>query len=246
MKKTAVVSDIHLPYHDPIAVALFMVWLKDFQPDEIILNGDIADMASVSAHGDQDSALKLESELLEVRQFLSGLRKQHPKASIVYMEGNHEDRLKRYLKKQAPTLEGMIKFEEVVGLKELDIRWLEYGGDTVFFINPRLGVTHGAACGEHYTTTTLRKYNVSLIVGHNHRPQFTTSPTVGEDGQQTRGCWGGGCLTDVQHVPYLKMPSGWTQGWTAVYSTKDIFSVYPVNMHKHRFVWNGKEYGVKK
>lgn len=241
MKKTVVVSDIHIPDHDPIALAMFELWCRDFCPDEIVLNGDIAEMACVSLH-DHGHTQILEQEIQEVSQFLRRLRDAHPKAKIVYNEGNHEDRLARYQQKHAPALGEIVTLPQLLGLTDLNIAWNAYCPDRVYFISQKLGAVHGFAFGEHYAAATLRKYNVSVIVGHAHRPQYTTQPTVGQDGQHTRGCWGGGCLTEVQHVSYLRHPSGWTQGWTAVYSDDDGFSVYPVNMHKHAFFWDGKKY----
>jgi predicted phosphodiesterase len=247
LKKTLVVSDIHVPFNDVTATKTFLAFLKDFQPDELILNGDILDLKACSGHGDVEADDLLWQEILAGNIFLDEVRKAvGPKCKIHYNEGNHESRLTRFVKRQAPSLHGLTSIPELLKLRERKITWLPYSGDNMYFITKKLGVTHGFAHGTNYTRATLQKLNVSCIVGHAHRPEYSTAPVVDHRGQHIRGCWGSGCLVPVQHVGYLTAPSGWSQGWTVVYSDERTgdFSVYPINLANGHVFWNGKVYGV--
>ncbi len=243
MKTAVVVSDIHVPNHDPVATRTFLKFVRKLKPDVVVLNGDILDLAACSSHGDADSSLRLEAEFAAGNVFLDDLTDAAPGARFVYNEGNHETRLQRFVAKNAPVLGGIISVPKALDLDGRGVEWREYDADSAFFLTPKLAITHGFAHGSRFTEDTLRKYNVSVIVGHAHRPQYTGLPTLDVDGQQVRGCWGSGCLVPVSRVPYLNRPSGWTQGWTVVYFDEESFSVYPVNLHGGRCFWNGHVFG---
>jgi predicted phosphodiesterase len=211
----------------------------------VVLNGDILDLAACSLHQDSDAENRLASEIQAGNRFLDNLREHAGNgARIFYNEGNNEARLHRFIATKAPTLRNLTSLPEMLRLKQRKIEWMEYSGDNVLFVSPKLGVTHGFAHGVNYTRATLLKYNVSVIVGHAHRPEASKVPVIGQNGQHTRGCWGSGCLVPVTNVSYMKQPTGWTQGWTAVYVMKNgDFSVYPVDLHNGQVVWNGNVYG---
>jgi len=77
-------------------------------PDEIVLLGDYADFYPVSRHAkDPSVAHALTDEIKSVNEGLDQLDKLWPKAKKVYLEGNHEWRLERYLSEQAPALFGV-------------------------------------------------------------------------------------------------------------------------------------------
>lgn len=249
LKKTIVVSDIHIPFNDIGATKTFLQFVTEFKPDELILNGDILDLQACSGHGDTTAGDLLWQELLAGNIFLDEVRKATgPRCKIHFNEGNHCTRYTRFLQKNAPSLHGLTSIPEMLKLKARKISWLPYSGDNVYFVTKKLGVTHGFASGTNYTRATLRKFNLSVIVGHAHRPEYSTEPVVGPNGQHVRGCWGSGCLVPVKHIKYMTSPSGWTQGFCVVYSDMKTgdFSVYPINYANGGFFWNGKHYGPKK
>lgn len=245
VKRIAVVSDIHVPFECKNALNTFFSWLNDFKPHKVVLNGDILDLAACSLHKDADAGRVLAEELEAGNRFLDRLRAiVGTSCEIFYNEGNHEARFNSFIKTKAPALNGLTSLPEALRLDKRRIKWLPYSGDNVLFVTPKLGITHGFAHGVNYTRATLLKYNISVIVGHAHRPEASKVPVIGQDGQHTRGCWGSGCLVPVTHVSYMKQPTGWTQGWTAVYALPSgDFSVYPVDLHNGKVVWNGKVYG---
>ena len=83
-----VANDIHVPYHDAFAVAAFLKRVDDVRFDVLVLNGDIADFASVSLHDDGSAKPEFRHECEQVADFLADLRRRLPSSTIHYCEGN--------------------------------------------------------------------------------------------------------------------------------------------------------------
>jgi predicted phosphodiesterase len=244
MKKTVVLSDIHIPNHCPLAVSSVLKFIRDFKPDQIILNGDILDMEGISSHGRAFDQATVAFEVEVGARFLDELQKRSPKASIHFIEGNHEQRVSKFIKSEAYQLQGLISLPDLLMLPERGISWLPHAADQILWITPKLGVTHGSFYNTHYAHATLTRYGVSLLIGHGHRVQVSSAPTVGKSGQQVRICYANGCLTDIQ-APYQRTPSGWLQAFQVVLSDEEtgFFNVFPVVMTDHSFYWvDGKRY----
>ena len=107
----AIMSDVHVPFHDPIAVECALQVIRDEKPATIYLNGDIVDFYMVSDFSkDPKRGISLQEEVDQTVDFLDTVRRAAPKARIVYIQGNHEDRLRRYLWKHS----------EIASLRSLD------------------------------------------------------------------------------------------------------------------------------
>ncbi len=246
MKRVAVVSDIHFPKHCPKAIKTFLSFVGDYKPHQVVLNGDILDFGGLSKYSDANVTERVKADCTVAADFLDGLRqKVGSGCKIDFNEGNHDIRLTTFVANKAPQLSGLLSLPNLLDFKRRRIDFMPYAGDNVRFLSPKLGVTHGSFHGVNYTRETIMKYGVSLIVGHAHRPQFSSVPTVGPKGPQVRGCWGAGCMVPIQHVPYLTQPSGWSQGWVvALVDPNGEFDVHHVNLTRGKVRWiNGKTYG---
>lgn len=240
IQSVTVVSDIHVPFHDPVALKAFWRFLDLEQPDKLVLNGDIADLSSMSSHADASTITSLREEVEAVNGFLDEVSaRMKPRAKVAFNEGNHCDRYARYVSKQAPNLRGMTSVPEMFRLKQRGIQWTPYG--KVYPISDKIGATHGIFCGDNYARQTLIRYNHSLFVGHAHRPQSHLMSVGGSDMNSVRGVFGTGCLVPVDEIPYIKGPAGWCQGWGHCYVMPDgTFTPYLINLTQGRAVWRGE------
>lgn len=94
--------------------------LADFQPDEIVILGDYADFYEVMSHQRHPRVqITLEDEVNAVNHELDQIDSTFPDAKKKFIEGNHEDRLERYIINQAPALFGVT---ETSRLFKLDTR----------------------------------------------------------------------------------------------------------------------------
>lgn len=98
VERAVFLSDVHVPFHDEKAVALAMEFVGWFKPHVLFLVGDILDFYSVSRFDKDPSRVEdLQDEIDQGARFLGELGNRCKKARKVYIQGNHEHRLARYL-----------------------------------------------------------------------------------------------------------------------------------------------------
>lgn len=221
-----VASDIHFPYEDPQAYAVFIQVVTDLQPDVIVLLGDIMDCYTVSAH-DKDpnraTPAAFKDELLYTRTRLGDLRAAVPKARLIYFEGNHETRYSRYIAKNAPILKTSARtIPELLQLNELNIEWIA-NGDRL-----RIGKMwhiHGneiAGGGNSPARLKYQRMQCNFIFGHHHQRDKFRPRTY--DGQQ-HGAYANPCLCLLE-AEYLHHAHNWSHGFTIIdHDTDGTFQV---------------------
>ena len=176
LAKTLIIPDQHRPFHDRRAMDLLEQFAQDWRPDEIILLGDVFDLAILSRFlNDPRHETPVQEELDSARQYLAELRRRNRKARITYIEGNHEERLGKTLSKHAPQLVGVRDFAgtevftvpALLGLSDLHIHYITGKIDLHGTI-----VEHGDRASSYSSYTAKRMLDarrVSGVSGHTHR-----------------------------------------------------------------------------
>lgn len=168
MKKILVIPDIHFPYEDKPAINCVLSSIKQYKPDEIVLLGDLVDFYKVSHYVKTDSrALSVQEECDIAHSFLSILRKICP-GKITLIEGNHENRLIKFLSSRSPELSDIrgLTLKSLLRLDELKINLIKYNHD---YILHGIHFIHGTAAGKTATRSCIAKYGTNTIQGHTHR-----------------------------------------------------------------------------
>lgn len=230
--------DVHVPEHDSQIVDAWLEWCRDTKPTTVVVGGDFLDLESMSSHGGNPRPPTLDEDLGPGREVLQRIRDANQLARIVYLEGNHETRLQRWIANNAKNVNGSLAIPDLLGLKELDVEWVEYGQTHK---EGKLHFVHGFWCNDLHAKKHLMEYGSSVMYGHTHRPQFYTRGLV--DGT-VHGAFGMPCMCKL-NAPYLNnKPSGWMQGFGAAYvMPSGHFTPYTVLANHGQFVWNGKVYG---
>lgn len=187
-------SDFHGPECDPFALDVFMDTIKRQQPDMIVLNGDVYDFIELSRYSHNPNQMPALQEELDwvAENIFERVRKAAPKARIIMVIGNHEERLTKYLCDVAQPLAGLrcLSFGELLQLEKFGIELvfgdanIRPGNRTEFAEKGYLKVahhifTHGDSIGKHHTSDELRKWGgFSGTSGHTHRAQISTAPTL--------------------------------------------------------------------
>ena len=141
LEKILFIPDCHVPYHDKDAFNLMLKAGKIFKPDHAIILGDYADFQGVSSHSkDPNRALKLKEEIDAVKEALDQVVALGAKNNV-FVAGNHEDRLERYLRDEAPELFNFISIPKILELKEKGFSYTPY--KQAYKIG-KLNVTHDA------------------------------------------------------------------------------------------------------
>jgi metallophosphoesterase superfamily enzyme len=205
-----VCNDVHVPFQDVFATAAFSKRIDDAQPQILVLNGDIADLLSMSQHDDGKRKPLLRDELEPVHDFLSDMRRRMKKRKIHLLEGNHEWRYQRFIAKMAPALEGMETTQSLLRLADFGIGFTPYA--EVWRVG-KIGFTHGnrKISGQGFARAHMRKYGCNLSIGHYHQAQIHTEPVYGESKWHVRGVFAIPCLAPVD-ADYVDGPTGWSQG----------------------------------
>jgi predicted phosphodiesterase len=242
-------GDFHVPYHDPAAVNVFLQAVEQFRPSAVHILGDLIDFYPLSSH-QRNPKLRcsLSEELTRSREILELLRDVAPKALIVYHEGNHENRLPRYLGRGAPELDELelpwinqavphLSIPGMLGLADLDIRYRKEC-QPYTLARGRFVVTHGTLVRTHSAYTAramLERFGCSVMHGHTHRMGAHYRSVWG----RTVGAWENGCLCNLNATPsnaYTKGMPNWQQGFSIIHvingTQPKLIDVEQVRIHK--------------
>lgn len=194
------VPDTHVPYEDAGAWRLLLAVARELKPEVIVVLGDFADCYSVSFHDKSPGrASRIVGELGTVAERLRELEAAAPSAKRVYIEGNHENRLARYVARQAAALHGLpgTTLPEILDLHARGWTWVPYHehyriGD--------LSLTHDVGrAGVTAVRQSRLAFGSSLAIGHVHRMAIEHERTV--DGHHRVGA-SFGWLGDIEAVDY--------------------------------------------
>lgn len=240
IKTYIVVPDLHVPFHDPSYIALTNLVVKKLKPDGIIQLGDALDFWQVSKY--EKNPLRKQTigeDAALYKVILQQWADLLPVTGVIHqLEGNHEDRLRRYVWANAKELAGLVQtVQEMIGLRDLGIRtiWHPIGqwdsckiGDAVCH--------HGHFFNMHAAAGNLIKYPKSLITGHTHRFQYVSngtrfSCTLGHGSNES----------ETAHQP---TPTGWQQAFGVLTVASGRAHLEPVLVHDGECVLYGKRLSV--
>lgn len=233
--KTLVLSDVHIPYHDPRAIEMVLRHAEEENVNAIVILGDLIDFYKVSVFRKKPGKKDVNEELIIARAFLLDLRKRFPGAKIHYLFGNHEERIENYILSNAPELHGILEniIPEKLKLSELEIEY----HDRPFKIG-HLWYLHGHEKGRggnpEYITNVIWKYvHDNFICGHFHREQSKVFSHI------TRKRFQGACigwLGDPQYIEYQKIKTD-IQGFAIVENdSSGYFKIYTKKIIEGRII----------
>lgn len=245
--RIGVLSDIHFPKHDEIALQNAVSFLKG-KIDVLVLNGDIADAEEFGSWAKSPKAIQTEDSVQCVRDGLLWLLSEFPKARVIYKFGNHEERLDRYCWSRAPELVGMphITWEglltigqDLQRIEEMDR--IEFVKDQRPIMAGKLPIFHGHELPKSLISSVnpargafLRLID-TVLVGHFHR----SSSHVEYNWQRDAiNCWSTGCLCDLS--PQYAVINKWNWGFAMVEVARDG----QFDMHNYKLLKNGKVVGA--
>lgn len=180
MKLALLWPDTHAPYHNVRAVELVLKVIADLDLHELIIMGDFADCYAVSAHGKH---ARMQHQLLDEIDKCNELLDRvdlSTKAKKVYLMGNHEHRLERFIFDKCPELFGVTEIENLLKLEKRGYRTLGYTPRQNYAVlGSKLRVRH-EPLGSSAKASASRAL-ASLAFGHTHR--IEESYVVGLDGK---------------------------------------------------------------
>lgn len=232
--RIVVLSDVHVPYHDPHALRLALRIAQWIKPQIAIILGDFVDFHGISrfpVHPLRRLLFRREIELAQ--DVLQSIRNALPDTYFYYLEGNHEARLRAYLWRKAQELSDLpgLQVGFLLQLERLGITYIERSlepKNLEEYVAAQIRVTHlYMTHGDHVRTsghtvnvarTVFLRTLVPMLIGHWHRVQHYEQTSYSGS---TSGCWVTGCL--CYQRPSYDAGRIWGQGIAVVTATKDQF-----------------------
>lgn len=249
LKKALIIPDCHRPYHHKKAYNLMLKVALDLNPDEIVILGDYADFYAVNGHGKHPGMQDLLLTEIEgndgINAGLDELDKLFPDAKKVYIEGNHEYRLERYITKNAPMLFGVTQWDYLFELNRRP-NWtaIHYGPSQMYrILNSHLYARH-EPLSMSSAKASAKNSLCNLVYGHIHR--IEEAHIVAMTGENycnfSVGWLGDQRKTEV--FGYARNPQ-WALGFGVVYVNPHSKCFYRHKIHileNMTCVFNGKLY----
>ena len=239
-------SDLQIPFADWPAMKLVEHFMKDWQPDRIFYVGDIADFYGISKF-DKNPGRRF--RLQDERQWTMDMLDRHerlvPAAERVWLDGNHEERIVRYLWEKAPELADLrnedtgelaLGIPALFGLNKREIQYTSYAGhvDYLGFL-----ITHGNLLSKHSSYTAKQmseRFRSSGLSAHSHRlGMYNWTGIGGPQAWYENGCL---CRMDPD---YTHNPN-WQQGFHIGVVVDQKVHIAPAIIFNESMYLEGKVY----
>lgn len=243
MKSILFIPDTHCPYHDDRAFALLGKVADQLRPDITVILGDFADFYAVSSHlKDPARRETLEDEVAKTRILLRCVE-SWSKGKRLYVMGNHEDRLARYIATQADAMHGIVTVDSLFGLTDHGWAITPYKQHTAV---GKLYITHDLGkSGATAVKDAAASYQDNVVIGHIHRMLYQVG---GSAKRKSHVAASFGWLGDVSRVDYMhqiRAYRDWTLGFGLGYlEPNGVVHLQPVPIVAYKCVVNGKLYAA--
>lgn len=250
-KLCAVVNDIHWPAVREGCWNAFRAWHRDWRPSVTVINGDALDFEPISSH---PKSIHTPTEIASsIETFVVELNALACEAGrVVFLPGNHERRLSRYLGGATPqALKGLrgLTLQEICvahGLRR-DVEWVHESAAVQGFRFADFLIRHGDGQSSRFgggvnpaQTQLRRSFGQSIAFGHTHRAGITTA-TAG--GRTFFGVANGCFQAPADYAP----DAAWERSFLVLEAlAPDYVHATPtlVVMQGSRFSYGGRTYGA--
>lgn len=247
-KQVLVLPDLHIPDHDRKTWRAVSQYIRDNDWDEVVLLGDFMDFDQIASYN-LNALRKVEGKRLfkdyEIgNKFLDELQRDVGGAPITIIEGNHDERIERYINAH-PELEGIIEMDKQLKFKERGIKWVRFASKGEMYSIGKATFIHGIYTTPNHAQKHVTEYERNIFYGHLHDFQQYSKRSIGANDVKVGQSLG--CLQKYKPY-YLKgYADKWQQGFAVFqFWQNGFFNYYPVAIFNHKFVtMNGLLYDGK-
>lgn len=243
-RNVLVIPDIHFPFEDRQTLTAIEQVMADRPWNEIVQIGDFMDLNCISTHNIH-KLKSIEGQTLAhdfdvANEALDRWQRLAKKAKITILEGNHDERMLRYIDAN-PQLAGTMEVPRLLSLKKRGIQWVPNWSTGAVHQIGNANFTHGQYTNEHHAKKHVSRFGVNVFYGHTHDIQAYSLVLLGEDktivGQSL------GCVCRYDQTYLQGSPTNWQQAFATFHFFPDGFFTYNViRIFKHRFYFEGTEY----
>jgi len=207
------------PTHDETAIEVALAIVRASDPDVVVLHGDNLDLPEMGRYAVTPAYSRTTQATIDRATVLCGqLRDAAPRAKIIWLAGNHEERLPRYIMQNAAAAFGLRRGSEpenfpvmsvpfLCRMDEFDVEYRPGYPASNYWINDRIRVIHGDKVNSSGSTASkyLAREKVSVLYGHIHRREWAEMTREDHDGARTVLAASAGCLARIDGaVPSVK------------------------------------------
>jgi hypothetical protein len=212
-------------------------FMEAFHPKKIYILGDLVDFCQISQFVNDPARITyIQDDINKAIKFLGALPAS---CEIIYIGGNHEQRLIKWLWKH-PEVSSLdaLTFENLLHLDELDIEYRDASTPTT---HHNFVVEHGDMCRTQSAYTAramLDKRGLSGISGHTHRMGSHYLHNLSGDFVWYEN----GCLCDLD--PKYTYKPNWNNGFSIGYfkQSSKRFNIEQIPIVNNKASYAGEEY----
>lgn len=259
------------PTHDEKAIRIALAVIKDVQPARIVCVGDNLDLPEMGKYLTTPAYQRTTQAAIDrATTFCAQMRDAAPHARIIWLAGNHEERMPKYLLTNATAAYGLRKGNTPESWPVLSVPYLcrmdEFGVEyrpgypaSDFWINEKLRVIHGDRVKSSGSTAHvyLNNEKTSVIYGHIHRIEIAFKTREDYEGPKTIMAASPGCLARIDGaIPSTKggvdldgrpltRHENWQQGLAVVRYEEEgdhKFQYESMTIYNGWTMFRGKEY----
>ena len=249
-------------------MGLALTAIQEVQPDNVLLLGDMLDLPSLSRFEQRSEwAGQMQGALDRYHLFLAEIRARHM-GRLAVIHGNHEERLPKFLRKDAAELIGLRRANAEKELAVLTIQYLarydELGVEGItgypngtLWLEDNLQAIHGTETKRQGQSAVnyLRKEQVSTLYGHDHRLAIAWQTRNTRLGGVACVAASPGCLARTDgYVPsyaysvddmgdFVPRSEDWQNGGLLVLHNSRNHDVQPLRMSEQGINIGGNYYG---
>jgi predicted phosphodiesterase len=215
LEKYLLVPDCHVPYHNASAFKLMLKAARSARINNVVVLGDFVDFFAVSSYPkppDRVSDLGVEVDagrvaLGELEAICRGRR--------IYIAGNHEDRLQRYLVERAPALFNTVRVDRLLGLTSRGWDYVPYKSAAKI---GKLHLTHDLGkAGKYAHYDALNAVQGNVVIGHTHRLGWAVEGNVrGKPHVGVQLGWLGD-FNQIDYMHRIRAARDWAHGFGIAY-----------------------------
>jgi hypothetical protein len=257
--------------HDEAAMAIALQVVRDAKPSRVVMVGDNLDLPELGKYRYSPAfAMTTQATIDRGGLMAAEVRAAAPDADIIWLAGNHEERLPNYILDNAKASFGIKQAMEPEGWPVLSVPHLcrldEYGVSyrpgypaADYWITEKLRVIHGDRVQSRGSTAHkyLSDEKTSVIYGHIHRIERAHKTRTDWDGPREIMAASPGCLAridgavpstkggmDLDGRPIIGIHEDWQQGVGVVLSSLETgdFDYEQIRIFGGRGIWRGKIY----
>jgi predicted phosphodiesterase len=261
-------GDAHAPFEDSRCFDLLNQVTIDWQPDEVVILGDMLDLPAQSKFETRKEWVDLTQVAIDgLHTYLSQLRANNPNAKMTWVDGNHDIRFERDIRRNAGELLGIkranaehelgvLTLSYLMRLNELEINYIGGYPRADYYLTDNLKAKHGDRIRNGGSTASViaNQEQVSTISGHNHRLELASRTVNHRNGARFIISATAGTFADISgRVPSYSFATdelgqvvtqyeNWQQGLLLAEYTPDINQITPIHIQDGSLIYGGRTY----